>query len=170
MLVVFLVTFGEQSFLPIGCHCCDVVCHVQRKVWTDRFFFISVQADEIIYRMTQKKRSSPKIEQLPNFYLDWHKTSATLGQACVADISKVSSLYYKNSLFQWRSKNVLQMSSPALQAHSDPAGKVLDCRPRTRMVQWCHFWRWQPRQCTSQSVMAFADSAQGVCYPRRCCS
>jgi len=28
----------------------------------------------------------------------------------------------------------------------------------------------QPRQCTSQSVMAFADSAQGVCYSRRCCS
>ena len=129
MLVVFLVTFGEQSFLPIGCHCCDVVCHVQRKVWTDRFFFISVQADEIIYRMTQKKRSSPKIEQLPNFYLDWHKTSATLGQACVADISKVSSLFYKNSLFHWRPKNVLQMSAPALQAHLDPARKLLDGPP-----------------------------------------
>ena len=55
----------------------------------------------------------------------WHKPSATLGQACVADISKVSSLYYKNTLFHWRSKNVLQMSSPALQAHLDPAGKVL---------------------------------------------
>ena len=38
------------------------------------------------------------------------------------------------------------------------------------LVQLCHVWRWQPRQCTSQSVMAFADSAQGVCYPRRCCS
>jgi len=39
------------------------------------------------------------------------------------------------------------------------------CRPQTRiMVQWCHVWRWQPRQCT------FADSAQGVCYPRWCCS
>ena len=76
-----------------------------------------------------KKRSSPKIEWLPKFYLDWHKTSATLGQACVADISKVSSLYYKNSLFHWRSKNVLQMSSPALKAHLDPAGKVLDDPP-----------------------------------------
>ena len=48
-------------------------------------------------------------------------TSATLGQAYEADISKVSSLYYKNSLFHWRSKNVLQMSSLALQAHLDPA-------------------------------------------------
>ena len=56
------------------------------------------------YKMTRKKRSSPKIKQLPKFYLDWHKTSASLGQACVADISKVSSLYYKNSLFHWRSK------------------------------------------------------------------
>ena len=36
------------------------------------------------------------------------------------------------------------------------------CHPQTRMVQWCHVWRWQPRQCTCQSVMAFADSAQGV--------
>ena len=43
-------------------------------------------------------------------------------------------------LFHWRSKNVLQMSSPALQAH------LARCRPRTRMVQWCHVWRWQPRQ------------------------
>jgi len=55
-----------------------------------------------------------------------NKTSATLGQACVADISKVSSLYYKNYLFHWRSKNALQMSTPALQADLDPAGKVLD--------------------------------------------
>ena len=62
-----------------------------------------------------KKRSSPKIYKLPKFDLHSHKTSATLGQACVADISKVSSLYYKNSLFHWRSKNMLQMSSPALQ-------------------------------------------------------
>jgi len=30
--------------------------------------------------------------------------SATLVQACVADISKISSLYYRNSLFHWRSK------------------------------------------------------------------
>ena len=36
---------------------------------------------------------------------------------------------------------------------------------RSRMVQWCHVWRWQPRQCTSQSVMAFADSAQGCATP-----
>ena len=82
-----------------------------------------------LYRVTQKERSSPKIEQLPKFYLDWHKTSATSGQACVTDISKVSSLYYKNSLFRWRSKNVLQMSSPALQAHLGPVGKVLDDPP-----------------------------------------
>ena len=40
-----------------------------------------------------------------------------------------SSLYYKNSLFDWHSKNVLQMSSPSLQAHLDPAGKVLDDPP-----------------------------------------
>ena len=33
---------------------------------------------------------------------------------------------FKNSLLHWRSKNVLQMSSPALQAHLDPAGKVFD--------------------------------------------
>ena len=64
-------------------------------------------------------------------------------------------------------KNVLQMSSAALQAHLDPAGKVLDDSPAFLP---CHVWRWQPRQCTSQSVMDFADSAQGVCYPRRCCS
>jgi len=67
-------------------------------------------------------------------------------------------------------KKCAPMSSPALQAHLDPAGKVLNYRPRTKMVQWCHVWRWQPRQCTLQSVMAFADSAQGMCYPRRCCS
>ena len=57
--------------------------------------------------------------------LNWHKTSATLGQACVADISKVSSVYYKNSLFHWHSKNVLQMSSPALQAHLDPVSSEI---------------------------------------------
>ena len=64
------------------------------------------------YRVTQKKRSSQKIEYLPKFYLEWHKTSATLGQACVADISKVSSLYYKNSLFHWRSKKCASYELP----------------------------------------------------------
>ena len=89
-------------------------------------FFLSTT---VSYTGWHKKRSSPKIEKLPKFYLDWHKTSATLGQACVTDISKVSSLCYKNSLFHWRSKNVFQMSSPALEAHLDPAGKVLDDPP-----------------------------------------
>jgi len=42
---------------------------------------------------------------------------------------QVSSLYYKNSLFHWRSKNVLQMSFQALQAHLHLAGKVLDDPP-----------------------------------------
>ena len=40
--------------------------------------------------------------------------------------------------------------------------QIARCRPRTWMVQWCHVWRWQPRQCTSQSVMAFADTAPWV--------
>ena len=48
---------------------------------------------------------------------------------CIADISKISSLYYKNSFFPWRSKNVVQMTSPALEACLDPAGKVLDDPP-----------------------------------------
>jgi len=42
---------------------------------------------------------------------------------------------------------------PELAKHLDIS---LGCRPRTRMVQWCHVWRWQPWQSTSQSVMAFA--------------
>jgi len=42
-------------------------------------------------------------------------------------------MYYKNALFHWRSKNVLQMSSPALQAHLDPAGKVLDDTPHSSL-------------------------------------
>ena len=58
-----------------------------------------------------KKTAITKNRITSKNFLDWHKTSATLGQACAADISKVSSLYYKNSLFHWRSKNVLQMSS-----------------------------------------------------------
>jgi len=89
--------------------------------------------------VTQKKRSSPQIEWLPKFYLDRHKTSATLCQACVADISKVSSLYFKNSLFHWRSKDVLQMSSPALQTYLDVAGKVLNDPPT--LLPWDHsYW------------------------------
>ena len=35
-------------------------------------------------------------------------------------------MYYKNSLFYGAFQNVLQISSPALQAHFDPVGKVLD--------------------------------------------
>ena len=41
-------------------------------------------------------------------------------------------------------------------------------RPRTRMVKWCHAWKWQPRQCTLKSLMVFVDSAQGMCFPKRC--
>ena len=63
------------------------------------------------------------------FRLTQNFSYCTLGKACVADISKVSSLYYKNYLFHWRSKNVLQMRSPALQAHLDSTGKVLDDLP-----------------------------------------
>jgi len=44
-----------------------------------------------------KKTVITKNRITSKFYLDWHKTSATLGQACVGDISKVSILYYKNS-------------------------------------------------------------------------
>jgi len=76
-----------------------------------------------------KKSVITKNQVTSKFYLDWHKPSATLGQACVADISKVSSLYYKISLFHWHSKNVLQMSYPALQADLDPVGEVLDDPP-----------------------------------------
>jgi len=74
----------------------------------------------------------------------------------------------------WQPLRVDQVLSRTCQAPGHTAlcwlSQTACCRPRTRMVQWCHVWRWQPRQCTSQSVMAFADSAQGVCYPRRCCS
>ena len=74
----------------------------------------------------------------------------------------------------WRPLFVDQVLSRTCQAPGHVArcwlSQTARCRPRTRMVPWCHVWRWQPRQCTSQSLMAFADSAQGVCYPRRCCS
>ena len=46
-----------------------------------------------------KKTVITKNRITSKIYLDGHKTSATLGQACVADIPKVSSLYYKNPLF-----------------------------------------------------------------------
>ena len=39
---------------------------------------------------------------------------------------------------------------------------VTQSRPRTRILQWCHAWKWQPRQYTLESATAFADSAQ-VC-------
>ena len=42
-------------------------------------------------------------------------------------------------------------------------------RLRTRMVQWFHAWKWQPRQCTLNSVMVFVDISQGVFFLRRCC-
>jgi len=74
----------------------------------------------------------------------------------------------------WRPLSVDQVVSGTCQAPVHIArcwlSQTARFCPRTRMVQWCHVWRWQPRQCTSQSVMAFTDSAQGVCYPRRCCS
>jgi len=73
-----------------------------------------------------------------------------LGQACVADISKVSSLYYKNSLFHWSSKNVLQMSSPALQARLDPASKVLDDPPA--------FLPWDRSYCCCDCCLQVRDS------------
>jgi len=88
-----------------------------------------------------------------------HKTSATLGQACVADISKVSSLYYKNSLFHWRSKNVLQMSSPTLQAHLDPAGKILDDPPA--------FLPWDRSYCCCDCCLQVRDKSGGCCHTPR---
>jgi len=75
---------------------------------------------------------------------------STLGQACVADISKVSSLYYKNYLFHWRSKNVLQMSAPALQAHLDLARKVLDDPPA--------FLHWDCSYCCCDCCLQVRDS------------
>ena len=74
----------------------------------------------------------------------------------------------------WRPLSVDQVLSRTCRAPGHIArcwlSQTARCCLRTRMVQWCHVWSWKPRQCTSQSVMAFADSAQGVCYPRRCCS
>ena len=75
---------------------------------------------------------------------------ATLGQACVADICKVSNWYYKNSLFHWRSKNVLQMSSQALQAHLDPAGEALDDPPT--------FLPWNRSYCCCDCCLQVTDS------------
>ena len=72
----------------------------------------------------------------------------------------------------WRPLSVDQVLSRTCQAPRLIArcwlSQTTRCRPRTRMVQWCPIWRWQLRQCISQSAMAFADSAQGLCYPRRC--
>ena len=63
----------------------------------------------------------------------------------------------------WRPLSVDQVLSRTCQASGHIAqcwlSQTARCRPQTRMVQWCHVWRWQPRQCTSQSVMAFADSS-----------
>ena len=64
--------------------------------------------------------------------------------------TKVSSLYYKNSLFHWRSKNVFQISSLALQAHLDLAGKVLDDPPA--------FLPWNCSYCCCDSCLQVRDS------------
>ena len=73
-------------------------------------------------------------------YIDT-KFQQHLVTSCVADNLKISSLYYKTSLFHWRSKNVLEMSSPALQALLDPAGKIFDdptsFLPRDRFYCCC---------------------------------
>ena len=70
----------------------------------------------------------------------------------------------------WRPLSVDQVLFRTCQAPGHIArcwlSQTARCRPRTRMVQWCHVWRLQPRQCTSQSVMAFADSAQGCVLPQ----
>ena len=65
----------------------------------------------------------------------------------------------------WRPLSVDQVLSRTCQASGHIAWCWLSqsarCRPRTRMVQLCNVWRRQPRQCTSQSVMDFADSVRG---------
>jgi len=63
---------------------------------------------------------------------------------------QISSMYYKNSLFHWRSKDVLQMSSTAQQAHLDPAGKVLDNPPA--------FLPWDRSYCCCDCCLQVSDS------------
>ena len=60
----------------------------------------------------------------------------------------------KNSLFHWRSKNVLHMSSPALQAHLDPTGKVLDDPPT--------FLPWDRSYCYCDCCLQVRDSLRVV--------
>ena len=127
--------FLQRSFLPVGgmrdaAHVTTILDVTRVRRWVRNFHYFSKQSrpryeePSLFYcifsfwlpRVTQKKTVITKNWITSKFYLDWHQTSATLGQACVADISKVSILYFKNSLFHWDSKNVLQMSSPALQA------------------------------------------------------
>jgi len=57
------------------------------------------QKRSLIVQGDTKKTVITKNRITSKIYLDWHKTSAKVGQAFVADISKVSSLYCKNSLF-----------------------------------------------------------------------
>ena len=71
----------------------------------------------------------------------------------------------------WRPISVDQVLSRTCQAPGNIArcwlSQTARCRPRTRMVQWCHVWRWQPRQCTSQSVMAFCRQCSGGVLPQK---
>ena len=68
----------------------------------------------------------------------------------------------------WRSLRTLLRRPSAEHIVQCWLSQTARCRPRTRMVQWCHVWRWRSMQCTWQSVLTFADSTEGVCYPRGC--
>ena len=67
----------------------------------------------------KNQSSSQTIDKLPKIYLDWRNTLAKVSQFFVTDISSVSNLQYKNSLFHKCSKHRLVMRSPTLQAQLD---------------------------------------------------
>jgi len=104
--------------------CVLLCCVIASVIWTT-----SPQQKLLLlyykYRVTQKKVITKNRITSKNLFRLTQNFIYIRSSLC----SRVSSLYYKNSLFHWRSKNVLQMSSPALQAHLDPAGKVLDDPP-----------------------------------------
>jgi len=66
----------------------------------------------------------------------------------------------------WRPLSVDQVLSRTCQAPGHIArcwlSQTARCRPRARMVQWCHVWRWQPRQCTSECNGLYRQCSGGV--------
>ena len=95
---------------------------------------------QVKYRVTQKKMVMTKNRITSKILFRFTQNFSYIRSSLCSKHLQSFKFVLQNSLFHWRSKNVLQMSSSALQVHLDPAGKVLDDLPA--FLPWDRSYCW----------------------------